>query len=132
MTAVKTPNQEEPPYLPSERKSWLNCFLTISLASTIFAEKNTSPDSRSRILLLDEATSALDSESEKAVQLAIDKARKGKTTIVIAHRLSTIKNADIIAVVDKGKVIETGTHNELIERKGAYFNFVQAQSLEEQ
>ena len=82
--------------------------------------------------MLDEATSALDSESEKAVQLAIDKARKGRTTIVIAHRLSTIKNADIIAVVDKGKVIETGTHNELIERKGAYFNFVQAQSLEEQ
>jgi len=85
-----------------------------------------------KILLLDEATSALDSESEKAVQVAIDEARKGRTTIVIAHRLSTIKNADIIAVVEKGVVIETGTHNELIERKGAYYKFVQAQSMEGQ
>jgi len=83
-----------------------------------------------KILLLDEATSALDSESEKSVQVAIDEARKGRTTIVIAHRLSTIRDADIIAVVDKGKVIEVGTHNELIERQGAYHNYVRMQSLE--
>jgi len=85
-----------------------------------------------KILLLDEATSALDSESEKAVQVAIDEARKGRTTIVIAHRLSTIKDADIIAVVDRGRVIETGTHNELIERQGLYYSLAQMQTLEPQ
>jgi len=84
-----------------------------------------------KILLLDEATSALDSESERLVQDAIGEARKGRTTIVIAHRLSTIRDADIIAVVDKGKVVETGTHNELLEKKGLYYNFVQAQSLDQ-
>ena len=83
-----------------------------------------------KILLLDEATSALDSESEKLVQTAINEARKGRTTIVIAHRLSTIKDADIIAVVDKGQVIEYGTHNDLIALQGHYFNYVKAQSLE--
>ena len=82
-----------------------------------------------KILLL-EATSALDSESKKTVQVAIDEARKGRTTIVIAHRLSPIKDADIIAVVDNGEVIEAGTHNELIERQGAYYNYVQMQDLE--
>jgi len=80
---------------------------------------------------LDEATSALDSESERLVQDAISYARKGRTTIVIAHRLSTIKDADIIAVVDRGRVAEMGSHNELIEKKGQYFNYVQAQTLEE-
>ena len=82
------------------------------------------------ILLLDEATSALDSEAEKVVQEAINEARKGRTTIVIAHRLSTIKDADIISVVDRGQILETGTHNELIAKKGAYYNYVEAQTLE--
>uniref|UniRef100_A0A8C6HQJ4 Bile salt export pump n=1 Tax=Mus spicilegus TaxID=10103 RepID=A0A8C6HQJ4_MUSSI len=77
-----------------------------------------------KILLLDEATSALDTESEKTVQLALDKAREGRTCIVIAHRLSTIQNSDIIAVMSQGVVIEKGTHNKLMDQKGAYYKLV--------
>ncbi|KAI3997625.1 hypothetical protein MKX01_011042 [Papaver californicum] len=85
-----------------------------------------------KILLLDEATSALDSESERVVQEALDKASLGRTTIVIAHRLSTIRNADIIAVVQNGKIAETGSHYELIEDdNGLYTSLVRLQQTEE-
>jgi subfamily B ATP-binding cassette protein MsbA len=73
-----------------------------------------------RILLLDEATSALDSESERLVQEALEQLMKGRTTFVIAHRLTTIQRADRILVLNKGHLVETGTHAELIDRKGLY------------
>ena len=75
-----------------------------------------------KVLLLDEATSALDIESEKIVQEALDKAREGRTSIVIAHRLSTIYSANHIAVIHNRKVIESGTHSELMAEGGAYYH----------
>ena len=74
------------------------------------------------ILLLDEATSALDKESEINVQKSIDELQKGRTSITVAHRLSTIVNSDVIFVLENGVLVEQGTHNELIEKKGKYFN----------
>ncbi|KAL1259210.1 hypothetical protein QQF64_009787 [Cirrhinus molitorella] len=81
-----------------------------------------------KILLLDEATSALDTQSESVVQAALDKARAGRTTIVIAHRLSTIRSADIIAGFNDGKVVEQGTHRELMANKGVYYSLVMQQT----
>lgn len=82
-----------------------------------------------KILLLDEATSALDTKSEGVVQAALDKAAQGRTTIVIAHRLSTIKHADNIVVMSKGRIIEQGRHDALLEKQGAYYNLVEAQRI---
>ncbi|MEP7086478.1 MAG: ATP-binding cassette domain-containing protein, partial [Gemmatimonadota bacterium] len=73
------------------------------------------------ILILDEATSALDTESERLVQEAIDRLLAGRTVIVIAHRLSTIVNATEILVMDRGRIIERGTHEALLELRGAYY-----------
>ncbi len=82
------------------------------------------------ILILDEATSALDTESEKLVQDALNNLLKGRTSVVIAHRLSTIHNADLIVVVDHGRIAEQGTHNELMERNGIYAKLIEMQSFD--
>ncbi|KAI8882790.1 hypothetical protein K501DRAFT_323826 [Backusella circina FSU 941] len=81
------------------------------------------------ILLLDEATSALDTQSERLVQRALDAASVNRTTIVIAHRLSTIHNADLIAVMNQGEIIEQGTHQELLQLNGMYANLVKIQEV---
>ncbi|MBR2720382.1 MAG: ATP-binding cassette domain-containing protein, partial [Lentisphaeria bacterium] len=80
------------------------------------------------ILILDEATSALDTVSEYLVQDALDKLMEGKTTIIIAHRLSTIKNADVIIVMDHGKIVQMGNHEELMANPGIYRELYQTQS----
>ena len=72
------------------------------------------------ILLLDEATSALDTETERLVQAALERLKQGRTTVVIAHRLSTVANADVIHVIDKGRVIESGAHGALLAQSGTY------------
>lgn len=81
------------------------------------------------ILLLDEATSALDSESEKLVQEALETAMNGRTVILIAHRMSTIINADMIVVMENGKVTETGTHDYLLETSKFYSNLFKMQNI---
>jgi ATP-binding cassette subfamily B (MDR/TAP) protein 1 len=82
-----------------------------------------------KILLLDEATSALDTKSEGVVQAALEVASAGRTTITIAHRLSTIRDAHNIVVMTEGRIVEQGTHDELLEKRGAYYNLVTAQAI---
>lgn len=93
----------------------------ISIARAILSE----PD----ILIFDEATSALDTESEALVQQALDTLLSGRTALVIAHRLSTVRHADLIVVVEQGHIVETGTHDQLLARKGRYHQLVQLQNL---
>jgi ATP-binding cassette subfamily B protein len=82
---------------------------------------------RPAVLILDEATSALDAESERAVQEGLDEIRRDRTCFVIAHRLSTVRNADVIVVLDRGRLVERGTHAELVERRGLYYYLVSQQ-----
>lgn len=85
------------------------------------------------ILLLDEATSALDVESERMVQQALDRLMKSRTTVMVAHRLSTIQNADLISVLQDGKIIEQGDHSTLVEnRNGSYFKLINLQQQQQQ
>ncbi|NCN95782.1 MAG: hypothetical protein GW917_03595, partial [Bdellovibrionales bacterium] len=92
----------------------------ISIARAIFKD--------APILILDEATSALDSQSEMEVQRGLDQLMKGRTALIIAHRLSTIRDCDRIVVMDKGQVVEMGSHQELLDKGGAYAQFVELQS----
>jgi len=82
------------------------------------------------IMVLDEATSALDTESERLVQEALDNMMQNRTSVVIAHRLSTIQKADLIVVMQKGRIVEQGTHDELIAHNGTYNKLVMMQSFE--
>ena len=81
------------------------------------------------VLILDEATSALDSVTEARIQATFDALAKGRTTFIIAHRLSTVRNADRIAVVEDGRITELGSHQELMDRNGAYAQLVRTQEL---
>ncbi len=83
------------------------------------------------ILILDEATSSIDTRTELKIQSAFDKMMKGRTSFVVAHRLSTIQNADIILVMNEGKIVEKGTHQELLEKEGFYYNLYNSQFAEE-
>ncbi|MGA9175285.1 MAG: ATP-binding cassette domain-containing protein, partial [Thermoactinomyces sp.] len=81
-----------------------------------------------KVLILDEATANVDTETEEAIQEALSKMRKGRTTIAIAHRLSTIQDADLILVLHRGEIVERGTHQELLAKQGLYHKMYQLQA----
>ena len=81
------------------------------------------------VLILDEATSSIDTRTEKIVQSGMDSLMKGRTTFVIAHRLSTVRNSDCIMVLEQGRIIERGTHDQLIEQKGRYYQLYTGNSI---
>ena len=83
-----------------------------------------------RILILDEATSSVDTRTEVLIQRAMSRLMSGRTTFVIAHRLSTIRDAELIVVMDHGRIVETGTHEELLDRHGFYYDLYQSQFAE--
>ena len=95
----------------------------ISFARVILADP--------RIFVLDEATSSIDTETEQLIQRAITQVLKGRTSFIVAHRLSTIRNAHRILVISDGKIVEMGTHSQLIRRKGQYYNLYTTQFREE-
>ncbi len=81
------------------------------------------------VLILDEATSSIDTRTERIVQDGMDRLMQGRTTFVIAHRLSTVKNADCIMVLEQGEIIERGTHEELLQKKGRYYQLYTGNAL---
>ena len=95
----------------------------LTIARTILSNK--------QILVLDEATSSVDTRTEKIIQRAMDQLMEDRTSFIIAHRLSTVRDADKIIVIDDGQIIEQGTHEELLEQKGYYYNTLNAQKRED-